>query len=239
MILCRYVFGLSQFMLSKCANPACGAQFRYLNNGRVFAAEYRTASDAGSEFVQVQRHLRCFWLCPACSQLMTIQSSGAGGVRLAAKNLCNEGPTVTPRPQIRITGWGCDMAKPERRLEALRQELEFLDNGGYRQKMGWRPPLVFEDSPICPKTPKSVCPDPSCLLLDLVPEERRQEVIPCRNIPLNEAGETLTTLYNTGNMEEIEIALRAWLQKEIAELKQIVSQEPRAVWPAENCSVIC
>jgi hypothetical protein len=215
-------------MLSKCANPACGAQFRYLNTGRVFAAEYRTASDAGSEFVQVQRHLRCFWLCPTCSELMTIQGSGAGGIRLAAKNLCNEGPSVTSvtsRPQTPITGQGCDMAKPERRLEALRKELEFLDNGGYRQKMGWRAPLVFEDSPICPKTPKCICPDPRCLLLDLVPEEHRQGVIPCRHIPLNETGETLTTLYNTRNMEEIEIVLRAWLQKEIAELKQIVSPE--------------
>jgi hypothetical protein len=225
MIICRYVFFLSQFMLSKCANPVCGAQFRYLNIGKVFAAEYRPASEAGSEFVQVQRNLRCFWLCPTCSQLMTVQGSGAGGVRLAAKNLGNEGPSATPPPQILITGRGCDMARPELRLEALRQELAFLDNGGYRQKMGWRAPLVFEDSPICPKTPKSVCPDPRCLLWDLVPPEHRQEVIPCRHIPLNEAGETLTTLYNTGNMEEIEIALRAWLQKEIAELKQIVSPE--------------
>ena len=137
MILCQYVFFLSQFMLSKCANPACGAQFRYLNIGKVFAAEYRIASEASPEFVQVQRDLRCFWLCPPCSQLMTIQGSGAGGVRLAAKDLCSEGPPVTSRPQILITQRGRDTAKPERRLDALRRELEFLDNGGYRQKMGW------------------------------------------------------------------------------------------------------
>jgi hypothetical protein len=126
------------------------------------------------------------------------------------------------------------MDKLRRQLEALRKELEFLDSGGYRMQMGWRSPLVFEDSPICPKTPLSACPNPNCVLLDLVAEEYREQVIPCRHIPLNEAGETLSSLYNTGSMAEIEIVLRAWLKKEIEELKQAI--KPEVIGHHENAA---
>jgi hypothetical protein len=79
----------------------------------------------------------------------------------------------------------------KRKLEALMKELEFLTSGGYRLEMGWRPTLVFEDSPICPKPPCSACPDVRCVLLDFVPEEQLHRTIPCRHIPLNEIGETM------------------------------------------------
>ena len=45
------------------------------------------------------------------------------------------------------------MLSTKHKLGALVKELEFLDSGGYRQAMGWRPPLVFEDSPNMPKAP--------------------------------------------------------------------------------------
>jgi hypothetical protein len=61
--------------------------------------------------------------------------------------------------------------------------------------------------------------------LDFVPNQERNQAIPCRHIPLNDAGETLETLYNTANMEEIEPVLREWLKKKIAELKQ-TSESP-------------
>jgi hypothetical protein len=61
--------------------------------------------------------------------------------------------------------------------------------------------------------------------LDFVPNQERNQAIPCRHIPLNDAGETLETLYNTASMEEIETVLREWLKKKIAELKQ-TSESP-------------
>jgi hypothetical protein len=110
-------------------------------------------------------------------------------------------------------------------LDALRKELEFLDSGGYRQPMGWRPALIFEDSPICPKPPFSPCPNCQCALLNFVPEGKGDEAIPCQHIPLNEAGETLCTMYKTATISEIEHALREWLHKRIAEIESVADVE--------------
>jgi hypothetical protein len=115
------------------------------------------------------------------------------------------------------------MQSTKAKLDALKKELEFLENGGYRMAIGWRPPLVFEDSPICPKPPYAECPDSRCVLIDFVPDAYRQESIPCRHIPLNDDGETLQTLYTTANLEEIEDRLRQWLRDEIARLERLTS----------------
>jgi hypothetical protein len=114
------------------------------------------------------------------------------------------------------------------KLDALKKELEFVEHGGYRMVMGWRPLLIFEDSPICPKPPSCACPDSRCMLLDFVPKERRGESVPCRHIPLNEIGETLHTLYNTATMDEIEIILGRWLKQEIAKLEDKTPSETDA-----------
>ena len=111
------------------------------------------------------------------------------------------------------------------RLRVLRNELQFLDRGGYRSPIIWRSARIFEDSPTCPKDPWSGCPHGDCVLLEFVPEESRQQMVPCRHIPLNESGETLATLYNTGTNEEIQLTLREWLLKRIAELEQAVHHE--------------
>jgi hypothetical protein len=167
--------------------------------------------------------MRYFWLCSTCSRSLTIQASGIGRVRIAPKYTSpyddHDRPSaeewVPTDPEERSP-----MQDVKSKLDALMKELEFLDHGGYRIAMGWRPPLVFEDSPICPKPQYAVCPDARCVLLDLVPEGQRDQIVPCRHIPLNKMGETLDTLYNTATMEEIENTLRAWLQKEITDIKQ-------------------
>jgi hypothetical protein len=104
------------------------------------------------------------------------------------------------------------------RLAALRRELEFLENGGYRRARGWRPPFIFEDSAVCPKLSCSACPLAECVLIDFVPERSRNQKIPCRHIPLDETEVTLEMLYATATNEEIEQVLRKWLRKSIAEL---------------------
>jgi len=117
---------------------------------------------------------------------------------------------------------GYPMLNPQRELDALVRELEFLNSGGYRTGLGWRPPLVFEDSSICPKTPFSACPDPHCVLMAFVPEKQKNQSIPCRHIPFNRAGETLQSLYHTASMEEIENTIREWLERQIMELKKTI-----------------
>lgn len=220
-------------VLSKCANPACGTKFQYLHTGKVFAVEYRGIKQSGPSVPRLSEtrdRLRHFWLCSTCSQSLTIQPSGFGGVRIApARSISHDGQGLAVAsgepPSNTDPVLGCHMQNAKRKLDALIKELEFLDAGGYRLAMGWRPPLVFEDSPICPKPPYAACPDARCVLLDFVPAGQRNETIPCRHIPLNQSGETLHTLYHTATMEDIENTLREWLKGRIVELKKAAVTE--------------
>lgn len=123
----------------------------------------------------------------------------------------------------------------EKVLATLKGELAFLEGGGYRTMVGerqplfvmetapsWRPPLFFEDSPSCPKKRYCPCdPDGDCALLSLVPAEHRHDNIPCRHIPLNEAGETMAGLYRTADSNKaIAATLRSWLVKTITSLEE-------------------
>ena len=130
--------------------------------------------------------------------------------------------------------WEVHMGTTQDRLQVLRNELQFLDKGGYRSPIIWRSARIFEDSPTCSKDPWSACPHGDCVLLEFVPEESRQQTVPCRHIPLNERGETLATLYNTGANEEIQLTLREWLLKRIAELEE--ADQAKTPWPDEKAS---
>ena len=57
-------------MLSKCANPGCFANFRYLHEGRVFRLE---RGDPRIETIGEQvRSLEYFWLCERCSKSLKL-----------------------------------------------------------------------------------------------------------------------------------------------------------------------
>jgi hypothetical protein len=112
------------------------------------------------------------------------------------------------------------MKSLQKTLQALKDELQFVQKGGYRAPLAWRAPLVFEDSPRCPKERGSACPDMDCMLIRFVPKECRYEAVPCRHIPLNDLGETIDSLYRTGTNEEIEETLQSWLLETIRQLEQ-------------------
>jgi len=57
-------------MLSKCANPKCSEQFRYLRKGQMF--HLYTVPGAGS----AASHQERFWLCERCSKAMTLVRDG-------------------------------------------------------------------------------------------------------------------------------------------------------------------
>jgi hypothetical protein len=90
------------------------------------------------------------------------------------------------------------MQKDERDLsEVFRHELDFLEKGGYVESSGaWRPSFIFEDSPACVNFGCKENPRPcdDCVLIQLVPPERRSEKFPCRHIPFDASGETLDSL---------------------------------------------
>jgi hypothetical protein len=151
-------------VLSKCANPACDAKFHYLNVGRLFVIRARRSSEKHqpcSESRVAHEPLRYFWLCASCSQFLTIQASGLERVRLAPMQISSGSDDVGPASPDETGSTDCEVESSVKitsaKLDALRKELEFLENGGYRMAMGWRAPLVFEDSPICPKAPYAAC----------------------------------------------------------------------------------
>jgi hypothetical protein len=109
-------------------------------------------------------------------------------------------------------------------LEVLKFELQFLEKGGYGRspREVWRPQYIFEDSPTCMNYDCKDSPDPCthCVLTQLVPPEFRSAKTPCRHIPLNEAGESLDTLYRYDNQPEVEDTAGKWLQETIAKLQE-------------------
>jgi hypothetical protein len=117
------------------------------------------------------------------------------------------------------------MQKDERDLlEVLKFELEFLEQGGYGRspRSPWRPQYIFEDSPTCMNYDSKENPGPcsDCVLMHLVPPERRSEKIPCRHIPFNVSGETLDSLYRYSDQHEIEETVRGWLRANIRRLEE-------------------
>lgn len=119
------------------------------------------------------------------------------------------------------------LAMPDKRnvLETLKDELAFVERGGYRNKprFPWRPSFVFEDSPTCfnsqAKGDRTPCSE--CLMLPFVPKDKAQMAFPCRHIPLTPAGETVAHFYGCGTEEELEKALKGWLKRKIAELEPL------------------
>jgi hypothetical protein len=109
-------------------------------------------------------------------------------------------------------------------LNALKRELQFLEEGGYRQSPDapWRRGFIFEDSPTCInyKQKRNLRPCSECLLMRFVPPDCHAEKIPCRHIPLNAEGFTIDTYYRLGTHEEVETALASWLRKTIQQLEQ-------------------
>jgi len=57
------------------------------------------------------------------------------------------------------------------------------------------------------------------MLIRFVPAEFRNKKFPCRHIPLNDRGETIDLLYKCGTEEEMERAVRHWLQTTIQRLE--------------------
>jgi len=105
-------------------------------------------------------------------------------------------------------------------LETLRFELKLVELGLYRASTPGCPVFAFEDSPICPRNRMNSCT--TCALMKFVPYACRGEPVPCHHIRLNEAHETVDSLYRTGTQEELEEALRGWLTKTIKRLEQEV-----------------
>lgn len=108
-------------------------------------------------------------------------------------------------------------------LDLLKFELRFLEDGGYGRSphAARRASLIFEDSLTCMNfNSQEHTPCEACLLMKFVPPSHSAEKIPCRHIPLDKAGKTLASLYESASQSEIEEALGNWLRATIRRLEQ-------------------
>jgi hypothetical protein len=117
-------------------------------------------------------------------------------------------------------------------LQKLRDELAFIERGGYREtgRLQWRPQFIFEDSTMClnrDPTQKHV-PCSECVLMPFVPADSKQKRAPCRHIPMNQGGETIDSFYRSGTQEELEVAVIAWLKRTIHDLEKELAAPPES-----------
>jgi len=106
-------------------------------------------------------------------------------------------------------------------LNLLQDELDFIEKGGYGRSVRtpWKPTSIFQDSLTCInfKDPSRSHPCDECHLINFVSPEQRAADIPCHQIPLNDAGETIEDLED--NQSKTEAAVKAWLREQIKRLQ--------------------
>jgi hypothetical protein len=109
-------------------------------------------------------------------------------------------------------------------IEQLKLERDILRDGGYGRSAAapWKATTLFRDSVTCLNfgEPVKKRPCKECLLWEWVPEGHRGEDIPCHFIPLNESGDTITSLERQGDREKAEHALLGWLERTIYGLEE-------------------
>ncbi len=114
-------------------------------------------------------------------------------------------------------------------IEQLKLERNILKNGGYGRSVRtpWKPTRLFRDSVTCLNFDEVVKRHPcnECLLWEWVPENRRDEDIPCHFIPLNDRGLNIASLEDTQHREEAEKALLGWLDSVLEHLEAKLVQE--------------
>jgi hypothetical protein len=117
-------------------------------------------------------------------------------------------------------------------IDQLKLERDILRNGGYGRSVRtpWKPTQLFRDSVTCLNFDEPIKRHPcnECLLWEWVPENHRDEDLPCHFIPLNERGENIASLEDAEDREEAEKALLGWLDSLLAQLEAKLAEEQRA-----------
>jgi hypothetical protein len=109
-------------------------------------------------------------------------------------------------------------------ISQLKLQRDIVKDGGYGRSV--RTPgkeeRLFRDSVTClnvtEQVKKHACNE--CLLWEWVPEEHKDEDIPCQFIPLNQQGQSIAELEEAGKREEAEQALLVWLDSTIQRLEE-------------------
>ena len=98
-------------MLHKCANPACPCLFRSLSHGKLFLLQTDSLASVIPAIRSSSRHARSrrmerYWLCDACSPLLTLtfeRGRGMVTVPLPARNSRRPAAHLTPmQPAMKV-----------------------------------------------------------------------------------------------------------------------------------------
>ena len=210
-------------MVSKCANPSCSVQLRYLREGRLFETRARVGDKCSVEY---------FWLCDDCSRYSIVVKQ-------------NGGPVLVPSTgqQVFIKRYSeptqsipfiISLGKDRRDvLEILNYELYYLEHGGYREQSAphAKTASFFEDSITCMnytcKEGREKCAN--CVLYGFIPSEYNNHTLACHFIPLNDRGDTLHSMALENKRQvEIEKTVAEWLRRTIKKqsgLRTITSEK--------------
>jgi hypothetical protein len=116
------------------------------------------------------------------------------------------------------------MADLKEILHELKLQRSILQDGGYGRSVRtpWKPTQLLRDSLTCLNFDEVVKKHPcdECLLWDWVPEEHRDQDIPCHFIPLNSGGDSIASLEGEREREKAEKALLEWLDSTISKLEE-------------------
>lgn len=115
-------------------------------------------------------------------------------------------------------------------LDKLKYELGALEYGRTKRSvhLPWEETSFFQDSVTCLNYGQDGRPKPCarCMLIPYVPENSRNETVPCHHIPLDEKGNTIENLDRGYNRHSVEEAVIGWLRAKISEIeKELASSE--------------
>jgi len=114
-------------------------------------------------------------------------------------------------------------------IDQLKLQRDILKSGGYGRSVRtpWKPTKLFRDSVTCLNFDEVFKRHPcnECLLWDWVPENHRDEDIPCHFIPLNDRGDSIASLEDAEDREAAENALLSWLDSVLEHLEAKLAQE--------------
>lgn len=112
-------------------------------------------------------------------------------------------------------------------IDQLKLQRDIVKDGGYGRSVRtpWKEERIFRDSITCLNVTEQVKKHPcnECLLWEWVPEDHKDEDIPCQFIPLNEQGNSIAELEEAGKHEEAEQALLVWLDSTIQKLEEMLA----------------
>ena len=115
-------------------------------------------------------------------------------------------------------------------LEILRDELDFIDKGGYGRSVRtpWQSKSTFQDSLTCVNYgyPYRAHPCNECHLIDFVAPENQTAPVPCHHIQLTPAGDTIEDLECEDNQPKLEAALKNWLRSQITHIESQRANQP-------------